>query len=150
MNIAPQFRPVLDPGFVPASLWNRGFREACARDGKPFAIALERSGGAVSVFRTRVTRHDAALNRRYAERLLKYLLWQKGGYRVTVAGDDDLAAYLRTVYAPGGARAFDYDFMGDRVYGHPMEIRSAPYDAAPEERELAAPLGRHLEGCRIG
>jgi predicted NBD/HSP70 family sugar kinase len=31
-----------------------------------------------------------------------------------------------------------------------MEIVSAPYGAAPEERETAAPLGRHLEGCRIG
>jgi MFS family permease/predicted NBD/HSP70 family sugar kinase len=140
----------LDPGFVPASLWIRAFREACGRGAKPLAIALERSSGGVSVYRTQITRHDADLNRRYAERLLKFLLWQKGGFRVTVAGDDELAADLRAVYAPGGARAFDYDFMGDRVYGHPMEVLAAPYDSAPEERESAAPLGRHLEGCRIG
>src|SRR5204862_5424246 len=48
------------------------------------------------------------------------------------------------------ARAFDYDFMGGRVYGHPMEFRAASYDDTPEERESAAPLGRHLQGCRIG
>jgi predicted NBD/HSP70 family sugar kinase len=150
MHIAPRFRPVLDPGFIPASLWNRAFRQACGSTGKPLALALERSDGTVSVFRTQVTAGDSALNRRYAERLLKYLLWQKGGYRVTVAGDDALAAYLKAVYAPAGARAFDYDFMGERVYGHAMEIVSAPYGAAPEERETAAPLGRHLEGCRIG
>src|SRR5262249_19353284 len=41
-------------------------------------------------------------------------------------------------------------FMGERVYGRPMEIVSAPYDSAPEEREAAAPLGRHLDGYRIG
>ncbi len=150
MNIVPKFRPVLDPGFVSGALWNRAFREACGTNGRPVALALERSDGSVSVYRTRVTAHDAALNQRYAERLLKFLLWQKGGYRVTVAGDDELAAYLRGVYSPSGARAFDYDFMGERVYGHPMEIRPAKYDAAPEERESAAPLGRHLEGCRIG
>jgi predicted NBD/HSP70 family sugar kinase len=150
MTPTPRFRPPLDPDFLPASLWNRAFRQACGPDPRPLAIALERGGGAVSVFRTCVTRHDTALNRRYAERLLKFLLWQKGGYRITVAGDDELAAYLRAVYSPTGARAFDYDFMGERVYGHPMEIHSAPYDAVPEEREAAAPLGRHLEGCRIG
>ena len=57
---------------------------------KPFAIALERSDGSVSVFHTRVG-DDEALNRRYAERLLKFLLWQKGGYRITVAGDPAIA-----------------------------------------------------------
>jgi predicted NBD/HSP70 family sugar kinase len=150
MNVVPQFRPVLDPDFCPVSLWNRAFRRACENNGRPLALALERSDGSTSVFRTQVTAHDAALNRRYADRLLKFLLWQKGGYRVTVAGDDDLAAYLRGVYAPGGARAFDHEFMGERVYGRPMEIVSVPYDAAPEERETTAPLGRHLEGCRIG
>ncbi len=56
MNIAPRFRPVLDPSFVPASLWNRAYA-ATVRDaggGEPFALALERSDGSVSVFRTRV------------------------------------------------------------------------------------------------
>jgi hypothetical protein len=40
--------------------------------------------------------------------------------------------------------------MGERIYGRPMNIESGPYDACPEERESAAPLGRHLDGCRIG
>jgi predicted NBD/HSP70 family sugar kinase len=150
MNIPPKFRPVLDPTFLAASLWNRAFRAAIGTSGRPLALALERSDGSVSVFRTEVSPNDAALNQRYAERLLKFLLWQKGGYRVTVAGDDSLAAYLAGVYAPEGARAFDYDFMGDRVYGCPMEIRATTYENAPEERETAAPLGRHLEGYRIG
>lgn len=146
MNIAPKHRPVLDPEFVPACLWNRAFRASATR---PFAIALERSDGSTSVYRTTVGDNEA-FNRRYAERLLKFLLWQKGGYRVTVAGNPPLADYLRSVYSPAGARAFDFDFMGDRVYGHPMEVLSTAYDAVPEERETAAPLGRHLDGYRIG
>ena len=63
---------------------------------------------------------------RYTERLLKFLLWQKGGYRVTVAGDPRIADHLRAVYSPAGERAFDYQFMGDRVYGRPMVIESVP------------------------
>ena len=155
LSLHPRFRPPLDPDFAPASLWNRAYRQAvnAAGGGAPLALALERSDGSVSVFRTAVLPHEganAALNVRYAERLLKYLLWQKGGYRVTVAGNPALAECLRAVYSPSGPRAFDHNFMGELVYGHPMSIETSAYDAAPAERESAAPLGRHLDGCRIG
>ena len=155
ISLSPKFRPVLDPRFVPASLWNRAYRAAVRQSGRPqdLAIALERSDGSVSVFRTAVLPHEganAAINHRYVERLLKFLLWQKGGYRVTIAGDPQIAAYLRGVYSPAGARAFDFQFMGERVYGRPMEVVSCPFDSAPREKETAAPLGRHLDGYRIG
>jgi predicted NBD/HSP70 family sugar kinase len=152
--ISPRFRPVLDPAFIPACLWNRAYRTATKDTGAHrLAIALERSDGSVSVFRTAILPHEGAnipVNHRYAERLLKFLLWQKGGYRVTVAGQPRIADYLRTVYAPAGARAFDHKFMGERVYGRPMVIEATAFDSAPVEKETAAPLGRHLDGCRIG
>ena len=151
---SPAIRPVLDPGFLPASLWNRAYRALTAQPAaKPLALALERSDGGVSVFRTAILPPDAGntgINRRYVERLLKFLLWQKGGCRITVAGGRDIAAYLRGIYAPGGARAFDYRFMGELVYGRPMTIESAAFEDAPAEREAHTPLGRHLDGCRIG
>jgi len=151
----PKFRPVLDPEFVPAALWDRAYGALVkeAGGGRPMALALERSDGSVSVFRTATLPDEGAaapINRRYVERLLKFLLWQKGGWRVTVAGDPSLAEYLRGVYAPAGTRAFDYQFMGERVYGRPMEICGCAYEQAPEQKETAAPLGRHLQGCRIG
>jgi len=121
--------------------------------GQNLAVTLQRSDGSVSVFRTSVLPHEGAnvaINERYIERLLKFLLWQKGGYRVTIAGDPRIAGYLRNVYSLGGARAFDHEFMGERVYGRPFAIESTSFDAAPAESETAAPLGRHLEGCRIG
>jgi predicted NBD/HSP70 family sugar kinase len=155
LPISPQFRPVLDPAFVAAALWNRAYRDAvkASGGGEPLAFALERSDGSISVFRTAILPHERsneALNVRYAERLLKFLLWQKGGYGVTVGGNAALAKSLRGIYAPGGARAFDHDFMGEMVYGRPMTIESATYDRTPVERESSAPLGRHLDGCRIG
>jgi predicted NBD/HSP70 family sugar kinase len=155
MKVDPKFRPVLDPEFIPASLWNRSFRAAVHRQcgGDPLALALERGDGSISVFRTAILPHkgeNVGVNERYVERLLKFLLWQKGGWRVTVAGDRNIADYLRGVYANGGTRAFDAQFMGDRVYGREMTIAHVPYHRAPEERETAAPLGRHLEGFRIG
>jgi predicted NBD/HSP70 family sugar kinase len=155
LSITPRFRPVLDPDFVAASLWNRAYRDAVKASGagERLAVALERSDGSVSVLRTATLPHhggNIALNVRYLERLLKFLLWQKGGYRITIAGNPELAECLRRIYAPAGARAFDHTFMGDLVYGRPMTIESAAFEAAPAERESAAPLGRHLDGCRIG
>jgi len=154
ISVSPKFRPVLDPEFLPASLWNRAYRGMAHIGGsRPLAIALERSDGGVSVFRTAILPHESdniAVNYRYTERLLKYLLWQKGGWRISIAGCPSIAESLRGVYSPDGARAFDYRFMGELVYGRPMTIESVPYDACPEERESAAPLGRHLDGCRIG
>ncbi|HWQ54738.1 MAG TPA: hypothetical protein VN442_13720 [Bryobacteraceae bacterium] len=155
ITVSPKFRPVLDPGFVPASLWNRAFRAKAVESGQPgtLAVALERKDGSTSVFRTPVLPHEgsnAAVNERYAERLLKFLLWQKGGCKAIIAGDPRITRYLQGVYSPTGARAFDYKFMGERVYGQPMVIEQAAPGAAIEEKETAAALGRHLEGCRIG
>lgn len=155
LAITPKFRPPLDPEFEPAVLWNRAYRSLVRRSGhaRNLAFALERGDGSVSVYRTSVLPPEGAnlpLNLRFGERILKFLLWQKGGCRVTVGGDSGLADYLRGVYAPGGARAFDHEFMGQRVYGRPMVIESASFDSAPEAREAAAPLGRNLAGYRIG
>ena len=150
-----KFQPVLDSDFIPASLWNRAYRARvkASGGGDNLAIALERSDGSVSVFRTAMLPHEGAnvaVNHRYIERLLKFLLWQKGGYRVTIGGDARIADYLRSVYAPEGARAFDYQFMGELVYGRSMAIENSAFDAAPVETETAAPLGRQLDGFRIG
>ena len=144
--IAPHFRPVLDPEFAPAALWNRAYRSAVhdSGGGRPLALALERSDGSVSTFRASILPHEGAhiaLNHRYVERLLKFLLWQKGGYRVTVGGDPALAEYLRGIYSPAGARAFDRHFMGRQVYGRPMVIEGTAFDQAPAERETAMRFG---------
>jgi predicted NBD/HSP70 family sugar kinase len=155
MQISPKHRPVLDPGFVPAALWNRAFRQqVCgAGSGEPLTIALERADGSTSVFRTAVLPHEgagAALNEVYVERLLKFLLWQKGGCRIRIAGDPRIASFIRSVYGPGGRREFDFHFMGDKVYGRQTVVESIDSAAIPEEKEAVAPLGRHLDGCRIG
>ncbi len=148
-------RPPLDPDFVPAVLWNRAYaaRVETTPGSKPLAIVLERGDSTVSVYRTTVLPQNAensAINLRYVERLLKFLLWQRGGYKVLIAGDADIAGEIRAIYSPQGARAFDYDFMGRKVYGRPMEVGCCDLEAVPEPRELSIPLGRNLDGCRIG
>ena len=149
MNIQPKCPPPLDPGFVPAALWNRSFRQA-VRDsqsgGKPFGIALEQPDGSVSVYETALLSPGDAeskqLNFRYVERLLKFLLWQRGGSRVHIGGDPELANQVAELYGPNGARSFDSDFMGTKAYRQAFEIVTADtVDALPKENESVMSLG---------
>jgi predicted NBD/HSP70 family sugar kinase len=155
MTVRSALVPPLDPGFLPASLWNRAYRERCAADSgaHPLAIALERTDGTVSRFETRVLPHwgeNIPLNTKYIERLLKTLLWVRGGWRVMVGGDDGIAEMLRANYGPEGARKFDWEFMGRRVYGRDLVVETRALHEVPAAHEISVPLGRHLDGCRIG
>ena len=155
IRVSPKIRPALDPDFVPAALWNRSFRARVRECGKqvPLAIALERTDGSTSVLQTTVLPHEGVnipANERYVERVLKFLLWQKGGYRVVIAGDPEIAGFIQNVYSPGGRRAFDFHFMGDQVYNRRMEVERLDFNEAPAANEATVRLGRHFEGCRIG
>ena len=46
------------------------------------------------------------------------------------------------------AGRFDGDFVGVSIFDHPLEV--VPTRDLPPERSVTRPLGRHLEGCRIG
>ena len=154
IKVDPRCKPPLDAEFVPASLWNRSFRKAvAAQGGENLAVAMARPDRSVSGYRTAVFPHEGAaipVNERYVERLVKFLLWQKGGHKITIAGDPRIARHIARVYSKTGARKFDHDFLGGQVYAHPMEVENTTYRNAPEEREAGLPLGRHLDGCRIG
>jgi hypothetical protein len=153
--IPPKIRPPLDSGFRPAALANRAFLEevAAARGGIPLILGLEREGGHVSRYETRVLPQDhvrAQANLGYSERLLKFLLWQKGGWRVYVGGPAAIGEHLAACYSPRGLRAFDYHFMGEDVYEKQFSVIGCEPSAVPAEMEIGRPLGRHLNGCRIG
>ena len=54
LQISPRHLPELDPGFVPAALWNREFRRQAEESGAPvkLALVLERANGTRSRFDT--------------------------------------------------------------------------------------------------
>ncbi len=151
----PRIVPPLEPSFRPPVLANRAFSGAvkAAGGGVPLILALERGDGSVSCFETRVFRDghpQSAANNLYVERLLKFLLWQRGACRVHVGGPRSVGAYLQECYQPNGLRAFDYRFMGESVYEKPFSVVSCAAEDVPVEKESSVSLGRHLEGCRIG
>jgi predicted NBD/HSP70 family sugar kinase len=155
LDISPTFEPVLDPGFVPAALWNRAYRRKAQKDGKgrDIQMALCRPDGTAFRWDGRILSSSTSndpLTLRHLERHLKFLLWQKGGNRVLIAGAPDVAAALARIFSKTGARSFDWDFIGNKIFGAPITVESVEPGSLPEANDSVMSLGRHLDGCRIG
>lgn len=143
-----QNKPVLDETFIPLSKFHKAFLQTAKQ---PLCVAVERDRGLTAVFETFIhgttDRFDADCY--YVERLVKTLLWTKGGYRIMICGNEKVAQYIKTAYSSGGKRAFDAEFMSV-VYENKFEVQSLPYEVKPAEHHQPKSLGRHLDGCRIG
>jgi len=147
--------PELDPGFVPASLWKREYKKLVesTENSERLIIATERSNGMISTFDTEILPHEGEfvpLNIKHVERLVKSMLWIKGGYKVTIAGNSEIATKLAEIYSPDVVRSFDNDLIGKKVYGKDIEVINCPVEDAPRESESKVALGRNFKGCRIG
>jgi len=116
---------------------------------KTVAICVERNDGLRAVYDTFITGTNTEADQYYIERTVKFLLWARGGFRVTICGDEAMAAHIKDAYSGAGPRAFDSAFMA-RVYERPFEVLSLPLDQKPAGNERAVRAGGNLKGCRIG
>jgi len=154
LNKGQQIEDSLDPDYKPAYLENVKFVDQVIANGSPIdiAIAVERESGNVSVYKTIIDGSDKASlseNLFYVERLVKFLLWQRGGWKVTIAGADEIGKAIADIYCSGGEREFDAEFMGP-IYEHEFTVCSVPFADCPAEKESSLPLGKNMDGCRIG
>lgn len=152
---APRHRPVLDPGFLPAWAWTRAYRRLAAAEPRsvPVAVAVASPGGPATIYRATMLPHEeryAAANFHFLERTLKFLLWSRGGSRVFIAGAPEAAAQLTAAYRPGGARAFDAEFLGRKIYLEEFRVTVCREADLPPEASSAGAGGGGLDGCRIG
>ena len=151
--VTPRVMPVLDAQFRPAVLANHAFRKQAAKscDAKPVTLALEQTDGSVYHYKTPIFPEGtpaAAANYTYLERILKFLLWSRGGWRIHFDGPAPLAAQLAAHYANDPTGQFDSEMVGEKVFDHELVVVNTK--DIPPERAQARPLGRHLDGCRIG
>ncbi len=142
----------LDPQFQPLSLVCRQMREATKENGQDIIIAIERNDGYTTTYKARIfpegTGHDEE-NYKFVERMVKSLLWVIGGYKIIIAGCDSIGEKLKEEYKKGGKREFDVGMM-EKIFEKPFEVTTCSLADAPEDKSSAAPVGRHLDGCRIG
>ena len=153
--VAPRVQPPLDPRFRPAAIARRAMAAALAglREGVPVAVAVEQPGGTVSTRETLVFpdgHPEAAASHAFCERLVKFLLWSRGGNRVWIDGPDGLVRALRSHFEETPTGRFDAHMMGEELFIAPFEVVAAPRSDFPVSRASTSSLGRHLDGCRIG
>ncbi len=96
--VPPQVLPPLDEEFRPAILANQNFQREVESVGVRTVIGVERSGGEVSRFETKIYPEghpNFESNFQYIERIVKFLLWQRGGHTLHVGGSPKIAEYLK-------------------------------------------------------
>jgi len=152
--VRPKLVPPLDEGFSPVVLAERAFEKDVANAGEhvPLVLAIEREDGAVSRYETFIYPEDhprSIANLQYAERILKFLLWQRGGWKVYIGGPRWVYDNMKRSHSPDGERKFDYQFV-KKVYDRQLELVGCNPSDVPPAQERGNPLGRHLDGYRIG
>ncbi|MCB9144605.1 MAG: ROK family protein [Anaerolineales bacterium] len=151
--IEPKVAPPLDEGFRPAVLADQNFQRKVQPVGVRAVLGLERGAGEISRFETLVYPEghpDFESNFQYIERVVKFLLWQRGGHTVYVGAPKAVGEHIRKVYAADGERKFDFHFMGTQVHEKEFSVVICNADEVPASREMGKLLGRNLAGCRIG
>ncbi|MEI3062217.1 MAG: hypothetical protein V8S72_04410 [Oscillospiraceae bacterium] len=116
---------------------------------KPVGIALERAGGEMAAVETRIhgTPEMYAADCYFIDRLVKTMLWMKGGYkylRPRRRADIRLSP-LRLLRGRGEGVRLDY--MAN-VFERPFEV--VQMHTLPAAKDLPKAIGGHMDGCRIG
>ena len=143
----------LDPDFRPLEVEARAYEKDVAASGKgvPFGVLIVRNQGYCDHYQMNIFPDGQdARTVPLLDRIIKTLLWARGGYRIVTFGSKEVYEHLLAAYQAGGERAFDADFMAT-VYERPFEVAQAEkMEDVLVTRSSAGSVGRHLEGCRIG
>ena len=148
----PAVATPLDIPFFPVALGNRAYQHAVARSQHTATvlIALARNQGLISTYSTHILTDERPTDTlRYVERLVKFLLWQLGGWKLSLSAPTAIGEAIRSAYSLTGRMALDARLM-EQSYGRPFEVVLVAAEELPAARESGSSLGGHLEGCRIG
>lgn len=148
VNVNVKNRPEYDNEFIPLGAFIDGYLKKAK---KPITFAVARPDGTTSTFDTFIHgtpgMWDADIF--FASRIVKLLLWTRGGVEVIVSGDEAVAGHIKNEYGENGARSFDAKFMS-RVYKKNFTVRDVPIEEKPVSKERPVSIGANFNGCRIG
>ena len=107
-TIKPNYVPELDLYYQPIALANRAYKKELSQsnDTIDIKIALVRNDDLISVYNTQVFGKKSKQrdnNIIYIDRLVKSLLWIKGGWKIIFSGPQYLGEYLKKAYQKGGS-----------------------------------------------
>jgi len=153
--LKPTIMIPLDGAFRPASLFHREIKDQLNKSGehRPIVIGIERPDGTFSRIEERIFSDHHAFkqtNIYYCERLVKFLIWQKGGWKLFIGGPKYIGEHISARYSSGGKRKFDAEFMGGKVYQRPFSVKTCRPEDVPSANENERTIGHNLDGCRVG
>ncbi len=149
-SLSEKYFATLDPNFQPAVLFNRRYVAAALESyALPLIIGLERENGLISRYETVVRHKIDGDTLFYVERIVKFLLWSRGGWKVYIGGPRAIGEFVKKTYSPRGARKFDCNFMGT-TYGKKFQVVVTTPERVPQAKEVKVFASGHLNGCRIG
>jgi len=142
-----------DEHFRPMYLFVKAFEANVAKSTYPVSvqIAVKRDHDQVAVYKKLIFNENddnSKNNYLYIERLIKTILWLKGGYEVLYRGPKSLFLQLHEDYNQK-SRVFDRDFMS-KVYQKRFVIKYEDNDEFYVEKETRIEQSRNLDGNRIG
>ncbi len=151
-EISPVLKPVYDPGFLPLGKFISWYQKQAAGSREEIGLAIERENRLVSAWKSKIlplSPETGPLTMAYVERLTKFLLWQKGGWKIYFQGPEEIFRSLQQLYSNQGERQFDVNLMAT-VYERPFEVVRVAPGQLPRESDNPLALGGHLDGCRLG
>ena len=117
------------------------------------AVAWEREDGYVCRYDLTIPAriHPAMLPgvRHLVERVAKFVLWSAGGWKLYLAGPDEIVKPVARAYSKKGTRAFDFKFFSD-LYGRRVETAIVPLKKVPQTNEREVTVTPRTDGNRIG
>jgi len=147
----------LDPNFCPYILSKQKYMRHIA-DATSYGmvadlhIAIERPGGCcghdkLPVFAAGHEGFDASVF--LAGEAIRYMLWQRGGFKLYLCGPTKICEELKAAYSVGGKYEFEALTM-PKVCGEPWSVAIASNLAAlPPAKEQPIVCGKKASGCRI-
>ena len=152
LNVDIQNIPELDPGFLPLSKFYDAFKKSVGENGVDLIIGVERDAKQCSIFNMKIHGTEAMreADLTMVERLIKTVLWCRGGFRIYISGPEFVYESIKDQYRKGGKREFDDHDMANAYEVDAMEVIFCKPEEIPAEYSVPKSIGRHLDGCRIG
>lgn len=148
----PSVPAPLDPNFAPFILGKKKYLKYTAGSPHNLDFAITRPGGccgrdSLPVFADGHDDYEASLY--LAGEVIRYMIWQRGGDKLYLAGPPKLCKDLSAAFSPGGKYEFEAKTM-PKVCGAAWSVEIvASKDALPAAKEQPIHTGTVASGCRI-
>jgi len=152
----PSVPAPLEPNFCPFVLGKRKYMKHIAESSQLGAVSelsfvVERPGGCfgrdkLPVFAETHEGFDASVF--IAGEAIRYMIWQRGGFKLLLSGPAKICEQLKEAFSPTGKYAFEATTM-PQIYKEPWIVGIVSEKELPANKDVPVICGKEATGCRI-